>query len=193
MTLFDERGVVRNGSLLSGILWCLFLPHTAACQAGPTLPVPEFYGIYAVSNGQLIKLDGKEVRADKNAFVMMGQRQAVSGVLNGAPVASSQSAGVPVLSPDLKIVVYLQTVGMFSPLQAAETLHIEPLDLVRNETNLIKEKGKWKIWSVSVANGVQVVRHSAESEATLFGLFGAYKWQIKSPTADPVIVVKPSS
>jgi hypothetical protein len=47
--------------------------------------------------------------------------------------------------------------------------------------------------SVSVANGVQVVRHNAESEPTFFGLFGAYKWQIKSPTADPVIVVKPSS
>jgi hypothetical protein len=47
--------------------------------------------------------------------------------------------------------------------------------------------------SVSVANGVQVVRHSAESEPMFFGLIGAYKWQIKSPSADPVIVVKPAS
>jgi hypothetical protein len=47
--------------------------------------------------------------------------------------------------------------------------------------------------SVSVANGVQVVRHNAESEPTLFGLLGAYRWQIKSPNADPVIVVKPAS
>lgn len=46
--------------------------------------------------------------------------------------------------------------------------------------------------SVSVANGVQVVRHNAESEPLFFGLLGAYKWQIKSPSADPVIVVKPS-
>lgn len=45
--------------------------------------------------------------------------------------------------------------------------------------------------SVSVANGVQVVRHNAESEPTFFGLIGAYKWQIKSPNADPMIVVKP--
>ena len=49
------------------------------------------------------------------------------------------------------------------------------------------------ILSVSVANGFQVVRHNAESEPTFFGFFGAYKWQIKSPSADPVIVVKPSS
>jgi hypothetical protein len=47
--------------------------------------------------------------------------------------------------------------------------------------------------SVSVASGVQVVRHNAESEPVFFGLFGAYKWQIKSPNADPMIVVKPSS
>jgi hypothetical protein len=47
--------------------------------------------------------------------------------------------------------------------------------------------------SVSVASGVQVVRHNAESEPVFFGLFGAYKWQIKSPDANPVIVVKPAS
>jgi hypothetical protein len=47
--------------------------------------------------------------------------------------------------------------------------------------------------SVSVASGVQVVRHKAESEPVFFGLFGAYKWQIKSPNADPMIVVKPAS
>ncbi len=47
--------------------------------------------------------------------------------------------------------------------------------------------------SVSVANGVQVVKHNAESEPTFFGLFGAYKWQIKSPNADPIIIVRPAS
>jgi hypothetical protein len=47
--------------------------------------------------------------------------------------------------------------------------------------------------SVSVASGIQVVRHNAESEPTFFGLLGAYKWQIKSLSANPVIVVKPAS
>jgi len=45
--------------------------------------------------------------------------------------------------------------------------------------------------SVDVANGVQVIRHNAESEPIFFGLIGAYKWQIKSPNADPMITVKP--
>jgi hypothetical protein len=96
------------------------------------IPVPEYFGIYAISDGQLIKLDAKEIRASKNVSVRMGQRQAVSGVLNGAPVATSQSASVPVFSPDLKIVVYLQSGGMLSPLQMAEPLRIEPLVFVRN-------------------------------------------------------------
>lgn len=45
--------------------------------------------------------------------------------------------------------------------------------------------------TVDVANGVQVVRHNAESAPTFFGLIGAYRWKIKSPNADPMIVVKP--
>ena len=45
--------------------------------------------------------------------------------------------------------------------------------------------------SVSVANGVRVLKHNAESEPSFFGLFGSYKWQIKSPAADPIIIVQP--
>ena len=44
--------------------------------------------------------------------------------------------------------------------------------------------------SVSVANGVKTLKHNAESEPTFFGLFGSYKWQIRSPAADPMIVVQ---
>ena len=47
--------------------------------------------------------------------------------------------------------------------------------------------------SVSVPFGVTVVRHNAQSEPFFWGLFGTYKWEIKSPGANPVIVVRPSS
>ena len=47
--------------------------------------------------------------------------------------------------------------------------------------------------SVSVANGIKVVRHNADSQPIFFGLVGAYKWQIRSPDANPLIVVQPSS
>lgn len=47
--------------------------------------------------------------------------------------------------------------------------------------------------SVSVANGVKVVKQNAQVEPSLFGLMGAYRWQIKSPDANPVIVLQPGS
>ena len=45
--------------------------------------------------------------------------------------------------------------------------------------------------TVSVAKGVKVLKHNAQSEPKVFGLFGGYKWEIKSPDADPFIVVQP--
>jgi len=47
--------------------------------------------------------------------------------------------------------------------------------------------------TVSVARGIKVLRHNAQSEPYLFGLLGSYKWEIKSPDVDPFIVLKPSS
>jgi len=47
--------------------------------------------------------------------------------------------------------------------------------------------------TVSVANGVKVLKHNAQSQPSMFGLFGGYKWQIKSPDENPFIVVQPSS
>jgi hypothetical protein len=132
MKFFDNPTLRRNAGIIGGILYCLLAPHAVRCQSEPGLPVPEFYGIYAVTNGRLVKLDGKEVRADRTVSVKIGRRQSVGGVLNGAPVASSQAVNVPVFSPDLKIIVYSQSGGMLSPLQVAEPLRIEPLVFVRN-------------------------------------------------------------
>jgi hypothetical protein len=47
--------------------------------------------------------------------------------------------------------------------------------------------------TVSVANGAKVIKHNAQSQPSVFGLFGGYKWQIKSPDENPFIVIQPSS
>ena len=44
--------------------------------------------------------------------------------------------------------------------------------------------------SVSVASSVTVLKQNADTQPYFFGLFGAYKWQIKSPAASPMIVVQ---
>lgn len=45
--------------------------------------------------------------------------------------------------------------------------------------------------SVSVANGAKVLKHNAQSQPKFFGLLGDYKWQIKSPDANPIMIVQP--
>lgn len=125
----ETKFTIRQQSVFTILL--LVLATVTSLSAQASLPVPEYFGIYAVSDGRLIKIDGKEVRGDKTVSVRMGQRQAVGGVLSGAPVASSQAVNVPVFSADLKIIVFLQGGGMISPLQMAEPLRIEPLVFVR--------------------------------------------------------------
>jgi hypothetical protein len=131
------------------------VPHAARCQS--KLPVPEFYGIYAVTDGHLIKLGGKEIRTDKNVPVPIGQRQSVANILNGASVASSQTVALPVFSPDVKIIVYSETGGMMTPLQVAEPLRIEPLVFVRKVSvdtgfpNNVRRSGAENGWEYGTA------------------------------------------
>lgn len=44
---------------------------------------------------------------------------------------------------------------------------------------------------VTVASGVEVVKHNADSSPMLKGLFGSYSWHIKTVDAAPYIVVRP--
>ncbi|MBV6486915.1 MAG: hypothetical protein GHHEDOFH_00852 [Pseudorhodoplanes sp.] len=46
--------------------------------------------------------------------------------------------------------------------------------------------------SVAVGNGVKVLKHNAQSEPWLYGLMGSYKWQIRTPDANPFMIVQPS-
>src|SRR5262245_32495822 len=48
------------------------------------------------------------------------------------------------------------------------------------------------VLNVSVGKGVEVLKHNAQKEPWLYGLIGSYQWQIKSPSANPFIVVRPS-
>jgi len=44
--------------------------------------------------------------------------------------------------------------------------------------------------SVSVPFGFKVVKENADSKPMVFGLLGSYKWQIRTPDANPEIVVQ---
>jgi hypothetical protein len=46
--------------------------------------------------------------------------------------------------------------------------------------------------SVTVNKGVEVLRHNAQHEPSVHGVFGEYNWRIKSSNADPRIIVHPA-
>ena len=45
--------------------------------------------------------------------------------------------------------------------------------------------------TVTVDRGVKVLRHNAPTKPSVNGLFARYKWRIKSPDADPFMIVRP--
>lgn len=45
---------------------------------------------------------------------------------------------------------------------------------------------------VKVADGVSVLKHNADSEPSLFGLVGGYKWWIDRPGIRPLMIVRPA-
>ena len=46
--------------------------------------------------------------------------------------------------------------------------------------------------TVTVDMGVKVLRHNAPTKESINGSFTGYKWQIKSPDADPFMIVRPA-
>ena len=112
----------------------LVVPQSSLCQSKENLPVPEYYGIYAVVAGKLIKLDSQHVQADETVRARLGQRNGVGNILGGEPVAASKAIDIAKFASDLKIVVFSQPSGMQSPLDIAKSLHLESLVFIRNLT-----------------------------------------------------------
>jgi hypothetical protein len=45
---------------------------------------------------------------------------------------------------------------------------------------------------VTVDRGVEVLSHNAQGQLSTGGVFGGYTWSIKSPNADPFLVIRPA-
>lgn len=117
------------------LLLCLCLASRSGLgQSRESVPVPEYYGIYAVVEGKLVKLDGQQVRAEQTVSVRLGQRNGVGNILQGQPVGGSTALQIARFNPNLKIVVFSQPSGLQSPLDVAKSLHLESLVFVRNLT-----------------------------------------------------------
>jgi len=123
---------MKTARVLSFCCACIFIALSPSLGFGQSVPVPEYYGIYVVADGQLVKLDSKAVQATKYVTVPFGQRNAVGNIVNGQP-AALPAAGVriPVFPADFQIVIYQQSSGIQSPQDVAQSIHLVPLVFVR--------------------------------------------------------------
>jgi hypothetical protein len=118
--------------LLTILIGHLLATGFAFSQTSEQIPVPEYYGIYAVISGKLVKLDSQQIRPEETVRVRLGQRNGVGNILQGSAVAASTIAEIAKFTPDLKIIVFSQSSGMQSSLDVAKSLHLESLVFVRN-------------------------------------------------------------
>src|SRR6267143_1904366 len=98
------------------------LCQSAFCQSKENIPVPEYFGIYAVLDGKLMKLDSDQVHVNSKVTVQLGVRHAVGNIIQGQPVASLRNEDIPSFTSDFKIVVFSEPSGIQSPLAVAKAL-----------------------------------------------------------------------
>jgi hypothetical protein len=110
-----------------------FYANRAYCQSNEKIPIPEYYGTYAVVDGKLVKLDADQIRTVASP-VRLGQRTAVGQVLDGKPVATSNIVNIAKFTPNLKIVVFSQASGLNLSFEEVKEFHIRPLVFIRNVT-----------------------------------------------------------
>ncbi|MDH2433798.1 hypothetical protein QCD60_14590 [Pokkaliibacter sp. MBI-7] len=70
-----------------------------------------------------------------------------------------------------------------------KAVHISDKDLNKLKSMGAKINGAL---TVSVAQGVTVLKHNAQSEPKMFGMLGGYQWNIESFENPPLIEVQPS-
>lgn len=174
MRSFNKLKAAARVSLIS----LAILPATlqfALCQSNENIPVPEYYGTYAVVEGRLVKLDSDPFRPEKTVNARFGQRNGVGNILQGQPVvAASTAAAIAKFTPDFTIIVFSQPSGMQSPLDVAKSLRIEPLVFVRNLTvdtgwpNKVRRSGAENGWDSGEAPELLGVASGDRSKAMEF-------------------------
>ena len=124
---------MTNATRLVAILICSSSIPLIHGQAKPSFPLPEFYGTYAVSDGTTVGLDS-DANYPNKAVVKLGVRNNAQSVCrNGTQVAQSpRDAELPVFSPNVRFIVFLQASGPASPMAVAQDMQLSAIGFVRN-------------------------------------------------------------
>ena len=111
------------------VLFIVVLVPAIQGQKNQAIPIPEYYGVYALSGGKLVNLtSAKETKA---VTVNLGHRLPVGVVIDKDSVTTTKSLTVMEFGRDVQFLFYLQASPGASPMNSAALLHITPLLFVR--------------------------------------------------------------
>ena len=136
------RGIQKHeiGSYFMGVLACcsfLFSPPSFG-QSNSSVPVPEYYGTYALANGKLADLTSPLPGGMHTLQVRVGKIQGEGSYLGpGAGICDLSMAQVsdrslPEVPPDVQFLVYSQASGTLSPMTRAQSLKLGEVAYIRN-------------------------------------------------------------
>ncbi len=123
-------------------------------------PIPEYYGVYVVSDGKLFKADSQE-KWPGDVQISVGDVPRFADVYRGNRLADISKGSVTIFKADLQIVVYSQPSGLMTPQSIAEHLKIRAIPYVRQVTFDITElsspkvsrRGLWNAWGRDLSMG----------------------------------------
>lgn len=131
-TTSERSSVMRSLHLVASLLLLAsgLLSHQAAGQGNENIPLPEYYGLYALIDGKLCGLDVPTADCSlKTVEVKMGRRAAVGQVLRGDPVATTFPVKAFQVQKGMRFLIYRE-----NPTAVAELLKLTPMLFVRKVT-----------------------------------------------------------
>ena len=110
-----------------------FLGGQVFAQTAQEVPLPEYYGLYAVAGGKLLGIDVPSSTMTPNSVeVRVGIRNNAGNIINGSPGARTETVKVVELQADVKFLLFVRSSGNITPTTLAESLTLRAFPYVRN-------------------------------------------------------------
>ncbi len=136
-------------------LWLLpffLIAFCAMITSAAEVPVPEFFGTYAVFGDKLLGLDVSTSTAEpRMVSVEFALRASPTDLIDGKPAATRRTMQIPEAPPTIKFIVFIQASGVMTSMVAAKDMRLAALPYVM----MLKNNSGWpsSVRRSAMANG----------------------------------------
>lgn len=171
-----SRSTVQWYASLTVSLLCIHFPASVGLvRATDEVPVPEFFGTYAVADGKLLGIDvSSSTMTPRNVEVRLGRRTGVAAAIDRKPLATTEIVQLPELPGSVGFLFYAQASGFISPMMIAQKASLKGLLYIRKITvdtgwpNNVRASGVENAWDSGAP--VELATMGSTDIATAFQL-----------------------